>query len=86
MNRNYFNIHDTTAAYSFNTFASERFFFEGKTNERFYLENTSNLTIEFQYAMLTRKFVKVVIKKLCVKFDVFSRRNSSFNFPSLVGA
>ena len=43
--------------------------FEGK-NEKFLLENTSNLTHEFLYE-----------KNLCMKFDAFSRRNVSF-FPS----
>ena len=58
----------------FNTFASQRFFFEGK-NEPFLLENTSHSTHEF---FMTKFLLKLSYKNSCVKFDGFSRQNGHF--------
>ena len=46
-----------------------------RKNELFVLENASKLTNEFLYDNFNKK---IVIKKSCVKFDAFSRRNGSF--------
>ena len=63
-----------------NTFAS----FMRKTFP-FFLKNASNLTHEFLYDNFTKKILlnfidKIVIKNLCVKFEVFSTQNGSFFF------
>ena len=52
-----------------------------KKNELFLLESAFNLTYDILTRKLNKIFFKVVIQKhKCVKFDAFSRRNSSF-FP-----
>ena len=59
----------------FNTFGSQRLVFKGK-NKQFLLGNASNLTHEFLYDNLNKIFLlKLLYKKMCVKFDAFSRGN-----------
>ena len=52
-----------------------RFYFGGKINEPFCYGNALNLAHEFFMIILTRKFCKIFLLKLCVKFHAFSTQN-----------